>query len=390
MNTISLHLDKIEKSYGQTRVLSGIDLTAQAGEFIALVGPSGCGKSTLLRIAAGLDNPDYGRVLLNGQDVTGKRAADRDMAMVFQSYALYPHLTARQNMALPLAMRRLSVWERLPLIGKITERSRLSHAAIQAEVEHAADILKIKALLDRKPAQMSGGQRQRVALGRALVRHPKAFLMDEPLSNLDAALRVHTRAEIVDLHKRAGVVTLYVTHDQEEALSMADKVAVMIRGQIMQCDTPAHIYNDPAHLDVASFIGSPRINLIHINQKSNPKAQWYDYPLMADTAGLAHSDITMAIRPEHLMVSVEKTPMSLPVTFLRTEFLGSEALIHLLFEGDNTLLIARATPQHALSLTERQKLFVSVPANKILYFDAEGKRLRSNHLSDVRDENHAA
>jgi len=390
MNTISLHLDKIEKSYGQTRVLSGIDLTAQAGEFIALVGPSGCGKSTLLRIAAGLDHPDHGRVLLNGQDVTRKRAADRDMAMVFQSYALYPHLTARQNLALPLAMRRLSVWERLPLIGKITERSRLSHTTIQAEVEHAADILKIKALLDRKPAQMSGGQRQRVALGRALVRHPKAYLMDEPLSNLDAALRVHTRAEIVDLHKRAGVVTLYVTHDQEEALSMADKVAVMIRGQIMQCDTPAHIYNDPAHLDVASFIGSPRINLIHINKKSNPKAQWYDYPLMADCAGLAHSDITMAIRPEHLMVSVEKTPMSLPVTFLRAEFLGSEALIHLLFESDNTLLIARATPQHALSLTEKQKLFVSVPANKILYFDAEGKRLRFNHLSDARDENHAA
>jgi multiple sugar transport system ATP-binding protein len=390
MSTMSLHLDKIEKSYGHTRVLSGVDLKAQSGEFIALVGPSGCGKSTLLRIAAGLDHPDEGRVLLNGHDVTGTRAADRDMAMVFQSYALYPHLTARQNMALPLAMRRLSAWERLPLIGKITQKSRFSHAAIQAEVEQAAEILKIKALLDRKPAQMSGGQRQRVALGRALVRHPQAYLMDEPLSNLDAALRVHTRAEIVDLHKRAGVVTLYVTHDQEEALSMADKVAVMIRGQIMQCDTPAQIYNDPAHLDVASFIGSPRINLIQINHNSSLYAHWSDYLLASKASVSSNSDITIAMRPEHLMVSVEKTPMSLPATLHRTEFLGSEALIHVRLESNNTPLIARATPQQALSFNEIHKLFVSVPPNKILFFDGEGKRLRLNILSPLVDENYAA
>ena len=220
MSGVSLNLDRIEKSYGPTRVLDGIDLKAQAGEFIALVGPSGCGKSTLLRIAAGLDHPDHGRVILNGQDVTHQRAADRDMAMVFQSYALYPHLTARQNMSLPLAMRRLSVWERLPLIGRLGSETRDRYRSIQTEVEQAAATLKISPLLDRKLGQMSGGQRQRVALGRALVRHPKTFLMDEPLSNLDAALRVHTRAEIVELHKRAGVVTLYVMHDQEEALSM--------------------------------------------------------------------------------------------------------------------------------------------------------------------------
>ena len=231
MNTISLHLDKIEKSYGQTRILSGIDLKAHAGEFIALVGPSGCGKSTLLRIAAGLDYPDYGRVLLNGQDVTGKRAADRDMAMVFQSYALYPHLTARQNMALPLAMRRLSVWERLPLIGKITERSRLSHAAIQSEVEHAADILKIKALLDRKPAQMSGGQRQRISIARVMLKDAPILLLDEATSALDSEIEVVIQQSLYQLME--GKTVIAIAHRLSTIAAM-DRLIVIDKGKIIE------------------------------------------------------------------------------------------------------------------------------------------------------------
>ncbi|NDH55042.1 MAG: ABC transporter ATP-binding protein, partial [Betaproteobacteria bacterium] len=233
----ALHLEAIEKSFGDNRILAAIDLKIHAGEFIALVGPSGCGKSTLLRIVAGLERPDSGRVWMSGKDLTDARAADRDMAMVFQSYALYPHLSARQNMALPLIMRRLNAFERLPWVGPFIGSARGKLAAIRQEIEQSAHTLKITSLLDRKPSQMSGGQRQRVALGRALVRHPKAFLMDEPLSNLDASLRVHMRAEIAELHRRAGVVTLYVTHDQEEALSTADRVAVMMGGRILQVDT---------------------------------------------------------------------------------------------------------------------------------------------------------
>ena len=390
MNTISLHLDKIEKSYGQTRVLSGIDLTAKAGEFIALVGPSGCGKSTLLRIAAGLDHPDHGRVLLNGQDVTGKRAADRDMAMVFQSYALYPHLTARQNMALPLAMRRLSVWERFPLIGKITQRSRSIHTAIQAEVEQAADILRIKALLDRKPSQMSGGQRQRVALGRALVRHPKAFLMDEPLSNLDASLRVHTRAEIVDIHKRAGVVSLYVTHDQEEALSMADRVAVMMSGQIIQCDTPNKVYEDPSHLDVACFVGSPRINLINIKNTAAGHAYWREHVFISQTGCDFDVALTAGVRPEDLTLGTDKSSLSIPVTLFRTEFLGSEALVHVRLAGEELPLIVRTTPQNALAFEGAKTLYVSAASEKILLFDMTGNRMRRGEKSSPLQTHDAA
>ena len=264
MQPAQLGLIGIEKSFGPARVLSDITLHAARGEFVALVGPSGCGKSTLLRIAAGLERPDRGQVLIAGRDVTVTRAAERDIAMVFQSYALYPHFTARQNMALPLAMRRLGFAARLPLIGRLLPGSRAIRAGIQAEVAQAAETLRITALLDRKPGQMSGGQRQRVALGRALVRHPQAFLMDEPLSNLDASLRVHMRAEIVELHRRTGATTLYVTHDQEEALSMADLVAVMLGGRLLQVAGPADIYRDPAHVDVACFIGSPRINLLPV------------------------------------------------------------------------------------------------------------------------------
>jgi multiple sugar transport system ATP-binding protein len=246
--------------FGATRVLSGVSLDVARGEFVALLGPSGCGKTTLMRAIAGIQPVEAGRVLIGGRDVTRAHPSARDVAMVFQSYALYPHLTVAQNIAVPLALRRLSLGQRLPLLGAVWPGGRAGRAAIAAEAAAMAQSLGLAGLLDRKPGQLSGGQRQRVALARAVVRRPSVFLMDEPLSNLDASLRVSTRQEIVAVHRRAGAATLYVTHDQTEALTMADRVAVMLGGEILQIGSPREVYERPADLRVAQFIGSPRIN----------------------------------------------------------------------------------------------------------------------------------
>lgn len=385
--TPALHLQAIEKSFGDNRILAGIDLQVRAGEFIALVGPSGCGKSTLLRIAAGLERPDSGRVLLNGRDLTAARAADRDMAMVFQSYALYPHLSARQNMALPLIMRRLSALERLPWVGPFIGGTRAKLAAIRQEIEQSAHTLKITPLLDRKPAQMSGGQRQRVALGRALVRHPKAFLMDEPLSNLDASLRLHMRAEIAELHYRAGVVTVYVTHDQEEALSIADRVAVMMGGRILQLDTPQAIYRDPQHIDVACFIGSPRINIIPVVVGSNRRAFWGDVELARGCEFPAEGALRLAIRPEALKLHADPQPGAFAVHLHRVEFLGVEALCHLVLPGSDVGLVARQPPEIATQLKKqmdsRHVLYASALDADWLAFNASGERVALRLLTQV-------
>jgi multiple sugar transport system ATP-binding protein len=369
-----LRLIGIEKAFGTTRVLSGVSLDAAPGEFIALVGPSGCGKSTLLRIAAGLERPDAGSIELGGIDVTARRAADRDIAMVFQSYALYPHLTAAQNMALPLAMRRLSVAQRLPFVGGFFPGARAIRKQIQEDVAQAAAMLKIDALLDRKPGQMSGGQRQRVALGRALVRHPQAFLMDEPLSNLDASLRVHTRTEIVDLHRRAGVTTLYVTHDQEEALCMADRIAVMIGGQLLQIATPEAIYRDPQHLDVATFIGSPRINLIPARLSTGGAAEWDGRPLLRGVQGSVGEQVRLGVRPEDLRLSPQQGAVSAPVTVARVEFLGAETLAHVTLSGLSETLVARLSADDAARIRAGDRLFMTADPSQILAFNAEGRR----------------
>ena len=358
------------------------------GEFIALVGPSGCGKSTLLRIIAGLERADTGSVVLDGVDVTDLRAADRDMAMVFQSYALYPHLSARENIALPLAMRRLNSFERLPLIGALTHASREKRATIMRDVERTASALRIAELLDRKPAQMSGGQRQRVALGRAVVRRPKAFLMDEPLSNLDAALRVHTRAEIVALHREAGVVTLYVTHDQEEALGMADRVAVMMGGRILQIASPEEIYHDPDHIDVASFIGSPKINLLpgHVSDGNVIHA---GRPLKTGLGGPDRT-VTIGIRPEHLHITTDVTQHSIAVVLHRLEFLGSEVIAHLTDPSDGRGLIARLQPGETHTFHDHTTMQASAATPHVLVFESDGSRARAYHNQERRMAHHAA
>jgi multiple sugar transport system ATP-binding protein len=237
-------LDRVTKTFGDVVAVDGVSLDIADGEFIVLVGPSGCGKSTLLRMIAGLEEVDEGQLLIGGRDVTDLAPRRRDVAMVFQTYALYPHLTVRQNIGYGLKVRRT---------GKAETRRR---------VDEVAALLGLDGLLDRRPAQLSGGQRQRVAMGRAIVREPKAFLMDEPLSNLDAKLRVGMRASLAQLHSRLGVTTVYVTHDQTEAMTLGQRVAVMRDGRILQVDTPQRLYAEPNDLFVAAFIGTPAMNLV--------------------------------------------------------------------------------------------------------------------------------
>ena len=368
-----LELDGIAKGYDDVAVLEDVSLTVARGEFVALVGPSGCGKSTLLKIIAGLEFPDAGHVRIADAEVTDRRAAERDVAMVFQSYALYPHLTARQNLALPLVMRRTSAWQRLPLVGRFLPGTRGALAQIAADVEKAARALKIDHLLDRKPAAMSGGQRQRVALGRAMVRDPRLFLMDEPLSNLDASLRVHTRAEIVELHRALGATTVYVTHDQEEALGMADRVAVMHRGRLLQVASPEIVYRDPIRIEVAEFIGSPKINLIDAILDDAGHAFGFGHALVEGLATAPGASLRVGIRPEHLRLGMAEAGR-LICRLERCEFLGADALAHLHLP-DGRPIVARATPEAFHHLSPGQVGLTWRPED-VLVFDAAGDRLR--------------
>lgn len=260
-----IELQNIRRVFGSIVALDDVSLEIREGSFTSLLGPSGCGKSTTLRIIAGLDQPSSGQVLLNGRNVAGLSASERNIAMVFQSYALYPHMTVWQNIALPLVMRNKTRLERLPILGRLLPSARRKSAEIAAQVRQIAEMLEIAPLLDRKPGTLSGGQKQRAAVGRALVRDPFAFLLDEPLSNLDAKLRLQMRGELVDLHRRTGRTFVYVTHDQAEAMSMSDRIAVFMDGRIVQAGTPHELYERPATRWVAAFIGDYPINLVELD-----------------------------------------------------------------------------------------------------------------------------
>ena len=356
----------VTKRFGSVTALRSVSLAVEPGELVALVGPSGCGKTTLMRIVAGIEHADSGRIGIAGRDVTELRAADRNVAMVFQSYALYPHLTVAQNIAVPLLMRRLSTAQRLPLIGPWWPGGRAARRKIREDAAKAAEALGLGALLDRRPAQLSGGQRQRVALARAIVRSPQAFLMDEPLSNLDAALRVHTRREIVDIHRRAGAATLYVTHDQAEALTMADRVAVMLAGEILQVDTPDRIYTDPQDLRVATFIGSPRINTLPVEAQGDGGLLLAGVPLGLGTG--ARGALTLGLRPEDL-----RHDPSGPIEAVaeHAEFLGESVLLH----GRLAALDAPVTLRLPPSARMPQGPFrLGFAAERALLFDADGRR----------------
>jgi sn-glycerol 3-phosphate transport system ATP-binding protein len=320
----SLDILDVQKSFGATRVLHGINLSVADGEMIVVVGPSGCGKSTLLRIVAGLEAPTAGKVLIAGRDVTALEPADRDIAMVFQSYALYPHMTVFDNMAYGLKIRGLP------------------KAEIEARVREAAELLSIGQLLDRKPRQLSGGQRQRVAMGRAIVRHPKLFLFDEPLSNLDAKLRVQMRAEIRRLQKRLNVTSLFVTHDQVEAMTLGDRLVVMHEGRAAQIGTPMEVWARPADTYVASFIGSPAMNFLPATLVEGGAAARLSSGIVWRFAdgprpGGEGRPVTLGIRPEHLRPDAEG---GLALAVELAEPLGSETVLHGTLP-DGTALTAR-------------------------------------------------
>ncbi|MCM2474324.1 ABC transporter ATP-binding protein [Rhizobium sp. CG5] len=380
-------LRDITKSFSGNAILKGVSLEAEAGEFIALVGPSGCGKSTLLRIVAGLDHADTGAIQINGTEVSHLAAADRNIAMVFQSYALYPHLTAGQNIAVPLAMRNLTAAQRLPVIGGFLPGQRRICADIQARVQTMAASLKIDHLLDRKPGQMSGGQRQRVALARAMVRNPSVFLMDEPLSNLDANLRVHARGEIVDLHRRAGVPTLYVTHDQSEALSMADRVAVMIGGSLLQLASPQVIYDDPSHIEVARFIGQPRINLLAGQCDAQGVVQFGGLRLMSSQPVAAGAAVTLGIRPEFVHLRADGQG-ALPAKVERLEFLGSEVIVFARLSAIGDPVLAKVAPAAARGLADGQPISLDFDPARVMLFAADGRRLAAEPVSTAREMVH--
>ncbi|EJL49721.1 ATPase component of ABC-type sugar transporter [Rhizobium sp. CF122] len=377
----ALSLRGIHKSFGENPILKGISLDAKPGEFIALVGPSGCGKSTLLRILAGLETADGGEIVVANRDITRLKAAERNIAMVFQSYALYPHLTAAQNIAVPLVMRRLTRTQRLPLIGPLMPGQRKAIANIKRDVRSMAASLKIEHLLERKPGQMSGGQRQRVALGRAMVRQPAIFLMDEPLSNLDANLRVHARGEIVELHRRAGVPTLYVTHDQAEALSMADRVAVMIGGALLQLSPPQLIYDDPQHIEVAKFIGQPRINLLPSHIEEGSTVALGDVRSVLSNRTLpAGRAVTLGVRPEFVRIT-RGGESGLPARIERVEFLGSEIIIYSRLDAIGETVIAKIPPVEGAGLAAGMPIRLHIAGEHILVFGADGARLPAAPLT---------
>lgn len=317
----SLKLDRISKHYDDTAALSSVDLMVEDGEFCVLLGPSGCGKSTLLQIVAGLTRPDEGSVSIDGQSVDGLTPRERDVAMVFQSYALYPHMTVAQNLAFGLRMRGFSKDD------------------VRRKVEETAGLLEIEKLLNRRPRELSGGQRQRVAMGRALVRRPRLFLLDEPLSNLDARLRINVRLELKRLHARIRSTILYVTHDQVEAMTLGDKVVVMKEGRIHQVGVPESIYDRPADRFVASFIGSPPMNLLsgkvaRLGSRLQFRGKDFSLDLSGLPSSLDGSTVDLGIRPEDIKI-IEGSPDALWGKVEMVSNLGSEKYVHVRLGTDS-------------------------------------------------------
>lgn len=330
-----IELAGISKVFGKTNVIPPLDLEIAKGEFVVFVGPSGSGKSTLLRLIAGLEQSSGGRINIEGKDVTTTPCGDRGLAMVFQSYALYPHMTVRQNMAFPLEMA-----------GE-------SKASIDRRIEETAHILDLTRFLERRPSQLSGGQRQRVAIGRAIVRSPTAFLFDEPLSNLDAALRGSTRLEIMKLHQQLGATMIYVTHDQVEAMTMANRIVVLNHGKIEQVGTPQELYERPANLFVAEFIGAPRMNRIE------------------GQAAAALGAFTVGVRPEHIRI-VDDSGMW-PATVDLIENLGAESHVHATSDVAGALVVRMP----GLSRVKvGDKICLSPIEGLVHRFDREGRTLR--------------
>ncbi|HSE18988.1 MAG TPA: ABC transporter ATP-binding protein [Pyrinomonadaceae bacterium] len=332
---MGIEFRNVTKTFGGAQVVDDLSLEVRDGEFIVLLGPSGCGKTTTLRMLAGLESVTSGDILIDGERVNDVPTQHRDLAMVFQSYALYPHMTIAENIGYPLRVRKLDKAERA------------------TRVQRVAEMLEIESLLERKPRQLSGGERQRVALARAIVREPRAYLMDEPLSNLDARLRVQMRGELKRLQHQLGTTTIYVTHDQAEAMTLASRVAVMKKGRLQQFDTPLQIYNSPANRFVAEFVGSPSMNFIDRER------------------------VTMGIRPEHIQVLTAPEDGAIEARVYVTELMGNETFVFL-SAGANRL-IARAPADFRADVDT--KVWVRIATEKIHWFDAA----TGNRLQDLQD-----
>jgi len=371
----TISLKNISKSFGSTQVLNNLNVDINDGEFLTLVGPSGCGKSTLLRIIAGLEQQTSGDVLIDNKNVNRVRASERDLAMVFQSYALYPHLTVRRNLETPLRLRDYNAFERLPLIGNFSPSKKEKTESINQLVNKTSDTLKISELLDRKPGQLSGGQRQRVALGRAMVREPVAFLMDEPLSNLDAALRVHMRSELSELHNSLKTTFVYVTHDQAEALTMSSRMAVMIDGNLLQLDTPQEVYDNPSSLSVAQFVGSPKINIFKGTSDSSGTVSFLNVNLKRKSSE-SNTDLHIGIRPEHLEITNESNENSFSGTVAYRENLGSDIFFHVNIEDGSNKIIVRGLPQFTHQISNGSSVNIKRVSDKALLFNQAGMRVQ--------------
>ncbi len=353
----SIRIEGLGRTFGGVTAVDDISMEIRDGDFLVLLGPSGCGKTTLLRMIAGLLEPTSGRIVLDGEDITTAPARKRDVAMVFQNYALYPHLSVARNLGFPLRVRK---------VAKDEAATRVDEVARQLDIAH---------LLERKPKELSGGQRQRVAVGRAIVRNPKAFLMDEPLSNLDAKLRTATRRELTDLHRRLGATFVYVTHDQVEAMTMATRIALLNGGSVEQIGTPEEVYDRPASVFVAGFLGSPAMNLLDatvlgVHGTVRAEAPGLRAELFSGTT--EDLDVVLGIRPEHLRVGARSDAVSLTATVDSIENLGSEEIAYCTV-GDATVCVRSPRP---IAMHVGQTLSLTTDPEHVHLFDrASGRRL---------------
>ncbi len=359
MAMATIELKNIQKSFENVEVIKGIDLTIKDKEFMVFVGPSGCGKSTMLRLIAGLEEITSGQVLIDGEDMTAKNATERGLAMVFQSYALYPHKTVRDNMAFPLKAAGVDKPKRY------------------AAVDQAAEVLKLEALLDRRPKDLSGGQRQRVAIGRCLVREPKSFLFDEPLSNLDAALRIQMRVEIARLHNQLQATMIYVTHDQVEAMTLADRIVVFSGGRIEQVGPPLELYRNPNNRFVAQFIGSPKMNVIPCPEPGTaPEAPLPLGRKVRTSRKLKNNNPVhfVGIRPEHITI-VPENEATLVGTVGVGEHLGSDTFVYLDVDAATSLIIRL---QGDVDVKVGQTLGIYFDPNQVHLFDKDEKTVTTS------------
>jgi multiple sugar transport system ATP-binding protein len=348
----SVTLSEVRKSYGQLEVVHGIDLEVRSGEFLVLVGPSGCGKSTLLRMIAGLEEISDGTISIGDRVVNDLPASQRNLSMVFQSYALYPHMSVRKNLAFGLTNLRMPRQE------------------IERRVADAAKILQIGELMERKPRQLSGGQKQRVAIGRAIVREPQLFLFDEPLSNLDAELRVQMRVELANLYNRLGTTMIYVTHDQVEAMTMATRIVVLSKGHIEQVGTPYELYNHPRNRFVATFIGSPKMNMLEA-RVTDGIAEIADFGRL-QLEGAPEGELLVGVRAGQLSVGGDGGDLVAEGTASLVEYLGNEIYVHVRLSSGRSIIVA-ADPK--MNIRVGDSLSLSLDRTRAHYFDPNGDRL---------------